>query len=114
MNNIVPRDVAQSFTWLQNFVQQILSENGTPVEEIIKDIADLSKNAMTSTPIWDQIEDNKTRLAAKKLLLEMSWVYKQKGMNINFDFNSVIFDGKPEVRNNRKDTAIEQATVIEQ
>lgn len=114
MNNLIPRDVAQSFTWLQNYVQQVLSDNGCSVDEIIKDIADLSKNATTSSPTGDVIDDNKTRLSAKKLLLEMSWVYKQKWMNINFDFNSVIFDGQPTLRNNKKDKWIEQWEVIEQ
>lgn len=114
MNDMIPRDVAQSFTWLQNYVQQVLAENGCPVEDIIKDIADLSKNATTSNPVWDVIDDNKTRLAAKKLLLEMSWVYKQKWwINMNFDFNSVIFDGQPTLRNNKKDNGIEQWKVIE-
>ena len=114
MSNLIPRDVAQSFTWLQNYIQWILAEEGSSVEEIIKDIVDLSKNAQTSTPLWDLIDDNKTQLAAKKLLLEMAGVYKSKGTNISFDFNSVIFDGQPTINNPREDKKLEQATVIEQ
>jgi len=114
MWDLIPRDVTQSFTWLQNYIQQILNEKWASVESILSDIVDLSKNAKTSTPLGDMIDDNKTQLAAKKMLLEMAWVYKSKWMNINFDFNSVIFDGQPTLRNNKKDNGLKQATVINQ
>ena len=56
----------------------MLSEKGASVESIIGDLVSISKNAQTSTPLGDMIDDYKTQMNAKKLLLEMAGVYKQK------------------------------------
>lgn len=110
--SMMPKDVSQSFTGIQTYIQEVLADNDASVEEIIKDIVDVSKTAKMSTPTWDVIDDPKTRLNAKKLLLELSWVYKgwKSNTNINFDFSSMLFDGQ-----NRKDNkeVTDTATVID-
>lgn len=91
----IPQDVQSNFTWLQAYVQELLKENGASVDTLLADIIDISKNAVTSTPLWDVLPDYKTQMAAKKLLLEMSGMYKQKWWtNISFDFRSLLFNGK--------------------
>ena len=108
----IPKDIASNFTWLQAYIQQVLSEKGASVESIIGDLVSISKNAQTSTPLGDMIDDYKTQMNAKKLLLEMAGVYKQKwGINMNFDFSALLFNGKDRP-NNQQDTWPQQWTVI--
>ena len=110
--SMMPKDVSQSFTGIQTYIQWILRDKGASVENIIGDIVDLSDNATMSTPLGDVIEDPKTRLNAKKLLLELSWIYKQWkwNINMNFDFTSMLYDGANRWNNGKTE---DTPTVIE-
>jgi len=64
---------------MQRYIQDVLVNNWYSPEAIVKEIVDIAKNWMLPNPkTWDMEYSHKIQLEAKKLLLEMAGIYKNK------------------------------------
>lgn len=79
---------------MQRYIIDLLSEKGASVGDILGDIVALSQTAEKVSPTGEMVSDHSTQLNAKKLLLELMWVYKQKwwvSVTNKFDVQSMLF-----------------------
>ena len=64
---------------MQRYIQDVLVDNWYGPETIIKEIIEIAKTGMLPNPkTWDMEYSHKLQLEAKKLLLEMAWLHKNK------------------------------------
>lgn len=65
---------------MQKYIQDVLVDKiWYGPEQIIKEIADIARTGMLPNPkTWDMEYNHKIQLEAKKLLLEMMWLHKNK------------------------------------
>ena len=64
---------------MQRYIQDVLVNNWYGPETIIKEIIEIAQTGMLPNPkTWDMEYSHKLQLDAKKLLLEMAWMHKNK------------------------------------
>ena len=64
---------------MQKYIQDVLVDNWYGPETIIKEIIEIAQTGMLPNPkTWDMEYSHKLQLEAKKLLLEMAWMHKNK------------------------------------
>lgn len=84
--------MAQEQSGIQRYIEKQLASKWVDISDIVWDIVSISNNAMTSTPTWEVIEDYRTRLQAKKYLLELAGYSKSnKGGNINVSLTNLVY-----------------------
>ena len=64
---------------MQRYIQDVLENNWYGPETIVKEIVEIAQTGMLPNPkTWDMEYSHKIQLEAKKLLLEMAGIYKNK------------------------------------
>jgi hypothetical protein len=96
----VPDTVLQWTTPIQRYIMELLEKwndkwERFSLDDIVLNIAKISKTAMRPTPLGDEVPDPVARMNANKLLLELMWVYKKwwwNNVNMNFDLWALLYN----------------------
>lgn len=77
---------------MQKYIREVLKDKWQSLPDMLWDIISISQTATTSTPLGDLVADHKTRLQAKKLLLELWGYYKTKSdVNVHFNLTKLLY-----------------------
>lgn len=86
-------------TSVQQHIEAILgNEFDMDTQDMLWDLVEIARTATRPTPTGEIIEDYKVRLAATKLLLELTGNYtpSKANVNVSFGYMNKIYQKKPQ------------------